>query len=421
MLGRGEPAGQGKPDDVLQFGRERPERPERRGRLGRLDPRWRSRAIVACLVLVTALIVGLRFGLGSGHRPSGPGSRSGNHRAHHRANKPIPVRLIATGHPLLGVTGRWQLLARGPNELLRIQLAKGRITWTYVPPLQTTSQDVAFVPVAHETIIRPADFVPGYLVPDGARARLLTGPLASGSPLVPGVPGSGTAWVPPGPPTSAKLSLIEPDGNRAGPVIRFPRRGPQLPETAVPDGRGDVLVASSGFSSYDAGPTWDRPVPGSIIAVGPTGWLTVICTSRGRCRTEFIDSGTGARRALSSASKPAPYFFSWPPVGVIAPDGATAAVVGRVVAGQAKGPTNAVRLIDLRTGVAKDLGVRIGGHDSLPAGTSIWPESMAWSPDSRWLFVAGAGGRLLAIDARSGQIESLGITLPRVEQVAVRP
>jgi hypothetical protein len=106
---------------------------------------------------------------------------------------------------------------------------------------------------------------------------------------------------------------------------------------------------------------------------------------------------------------------------VIAPDGATAAVVGRVVAGQAKGPTNAVRLIDLRTGVAKDLGVRIGGHDSLPAGTSIWPESMAWSPDSRWLFVAGAGGRLLAIDARSGQIESLGITLPRVEQVAVRP
>ena len=61
MLGRDEPAGQGKPDDVLQFGRERPERPERRGRLGRLDPRWRSRAIVACLVLVTALLAGMAF------------------------------------------------------------------------------------------------------------------------------------------------------------------------------------------------------------------------------------------------------------------------------------------------------------------------------------------------------------------------
>ncbi|HET7012515.1 MAG TPA: hypothetical protein VFI65_01300 [Streptosporangiaceae bacterium] len=319
------------------------------------------------------------------------------------------------------MTGRWQLLARGPNELLRIQLAKGRIIWTYVPPLQTSSPEVAFVTVAHQTIIRPADFVPGYVVPDGGRARLLTGPLASGGPLVPGAPGSGTAWVPAGPLTSAKLSLIEPNGSRAGPVIRFPRRGPQLPETAVSDGRGDVLVASSGFSFYDAGPTWDRPVPGSIIAVGPTGWLTVICSNRGRCRTELIDSRTGARRALSDASKPAPYFFSWPPVGVIAPDGAMAAVVGRVVAGQAKGPTNAVRLINLRTGVAKNLGVRIGGHDSRPAGMSIWPQSMAWSPDSHWLFVAATGGLLLAIDARSGRIESLGITLPRVQQVAVRP
>jgi hypothetical protein len=379
--------------------------------------------ILAGLVLVTALIVGIRAGIGSGALHSHPPHPRAGHTA--GASRGVkPVRIISTGHHLLGVTAGWQILARGPNELLRIQLAKGRITWTYVPPLQTSSPAVAFVAAEHETIIRPADFVPGYIVPDGGPTRLLTGPLAAGGPLVPGALGTETAWIPTEPVTSSKLSLITLSGRPVGPVIRFARGGPQLPETAVSDGRGDVLVASSSFTSYDAGPSTDRPVPGTIIAVGPASWLTVICNARGArptlCRNVLIDSGTGAQRVLSGASKPAPYFFTWPPTGVIAPDGAAAAVVGRVVAGQGNGPTNAVRLINLRTGVAKDLGVRLGWFDSFPHDTNTWPESMAWSPDSRWLFVAGVGGKLLAIDTRSDRVESLGITLPRIEQVVIR-
>jgi hypothetical protein len=332
------------------------------------------------------------------------------------------VRVIATGRRLLGVTSGWELLARGPDELLRIQLAQGRITWTYVPPLETSSPAVAFMATAHETIIRPADFVPGYVVPDDRKARLLAGPLASGGPLVPGVQSTDTAWVTTETQITRKLSLVTLTGRRLGPTIRFPARGPQLPATAVSDGRGDVLVASSGFTSYDTGPNWDRPVPGTIIAVGPASWLTVICADRSQhCHNELVDSADGTRRALPGASKAEPFFFTWPPAGVIAPDGRTAAVVGRVVVGRSGGPMNAVRLIDLRTGATRDLRVRLGGPSSFPLGSAIGEDSMVWSPDSRWLFVATANGRLVAVNPGSGRVESLGIKLPRVEQVAIRP
>src|ERR1700690_48153 len=63
---------------------------------------------------------------------------------------PPPMRVPFAGHRLLGVTAGWELFARGPDDLLRIQLAQGRITRTYVPPLETASPDVAFVIGAHE-------------------------------------------------------------------------------------------------------------------------------------------------------------------------------------------------------------------------------------------------------------------------------
>lgn len=406
-----------RPDDVLDFGRER-----------RPGGRWRSRAVLALLVLVASLGVAVRAGVFSGsdsRTGAGSASRSGARPARPPANPgELTIRAPSTTRHLLGVTAGYEVLARGPSGLVRIQLAKGQVTWTRVPPLQTSSPAVAFVAAAHEAIIRPADFVPGYVVADDQKARLLTGPLASGGPLVPGVAGTDTAWISTGTQNTRKLSLVTLTGRRAGPTIRFPARGPQLPATAISDGRGDVLVASSGFTSYDAGPTWDRPVPGTIIAVGPGGWLTVICSGRSQhqhCHNELVDSADGTHRALPGASKVEPFFFSWPPAGVIAPDGRTAAVIGRVVVGHAGGPTNAVRLIDLRTGAAKALHLRTGGSASFLLGAASYEDSMAWSPDSRWLFVASTDGKLLAINSRSGRVESLGISLPRVQQVAIRP
>ena len=47
---------------------------------------------------------------------------------------------------------------------------------------------------------------------------------------------------------------------------------------------------------------------------------------------------------------------------------------------------------------------------------------MAWSPDSRWLFVAGAAARgpqLFTVNARTRHVGGLGTALPQVSAVAV--
>jgi hypothetical protein len=380
-------------DDLVELGRDRP-----------AGGRWRARVLLACLGLTAAIAIAVQA---AGHharpRPSTTPS-------------PLPQVLVTViGHRLLGQTAAWQLFARGPDDLLRIQFAQGRVTRTYVPPL-ASSNVVALVIGAHEAVIRSADFVPAYVVPDGAKARVLTGPLAGGGPLIPGPPGSQAAWVNSGSRASPALSLITLTGRRSGPVIRFPHGGPQLAETAVSDGRGDVLVATGTFAVYDAGPGWDRRLPGAIIATGPDGWLAVTCRARFRhCRNEVVDAADRTGRILPGQAETEPYYFSWPPIGVIAPDRDTAAV-----ADNGSGGTLAVRLINLRTGTTTDLDVRIGapGGSQAPDGAQ---QSMAWSPDSRWLFVAAAGGHLVVIDARTGRAEPLGISLPVVDQVAVRP
>jgi hypothetical protein len=350
------------------------------------------------LVLVTGLVVALRYG---GHQASsGTGAVPG----------PPPVRTISTGHRLLGVRAGWQLFARGPDDLLRIDLARGQVTWTYVPPLETATPAVAFVIGAHEAVIRSADFVPGYVVGDGGQARMLTGPLAGSGPLIPGPPGTQTAWVTTGPPTSPRLSLVTLNGHRPGPSIRFPVGGPQLADTAVSDGRGDALVTSANSTAYDAGPGWDRAVPGTIIAVGPADWLSVICDPRYiHCRYQVIDTADGAGRLLPRTLGDDPFYFQWPPAGVIAPNGSTAAIPE-----SGPGGVMTVHLISLRTGLAKNLGVLIGSGDTADQ------QSMTWSPDSRWLFVATASGKLVAVNARSGQVQPIAVRLPPVDQVAIR-
>jgi hypothetical protein len=377
-------------------------------RWGRFAGRpWGPRALLACLVLATAVTVAVR---GAGHQA--PAIRG--------PAPPPALRVTTLGHPLLGVTADWELFARGPDDLLRIELAQGRIIQTYVPSLETASPDVAFVVGAHEAVIRPADFVPGYVVADNVQALPLTGLLADGGPMVPGPAGSQGAWVTSGSPASPALSLVTLSGRRSGPAIKFQSGGPQLPATAVSDGRGDVLVTDERFGVYDTGPGWDRPVPGAVVAVGPGDWLVDRCDPQYRhCRNEVVDATTGSRRVLPGpATEGAPYYLlPWPPTGVISPDGSSAAV-----AENGSGGRLTVHLIDLRTGATRDLNVLLhapGGD--LPFAADAPEQSMAWSPDGRWLFVAASGGKLVAVDPRTGRQESLGVSLPAVDQVAIRP
>jgi hypothetical protein len=278
-------AGHGKYEEVAQFGSGRSS-----------GGRWLPTIALACLVLAAIVAVAVR-GTGQHARPT-------------EKTPPPAMRVIAAGHPLLGVTAGWELFARGPDDLLRFQLAQGKISVTYVPPLQSAGPNVAFVVGAHEAVIRSTDLVPGYVVPDGGQARLLTGPLAGDGPLIPGPALSQAAWVTSGPPTSPALSLVTLSGRRAGPTIRFQPGGPQLPATAVSDGRGYLLLTSGSYAVYDAGPGWDRPVPGTVLAVGRASWLVIGCDQQYRhCHNEVVDIADGARRHLPGPAAGYPYDF----------------------------------------------------------------------------------------------------------------
>ena len=349
--------------------------------------------------------------LHSGHGT--PRSRTDSvhrYRAVPAGQQPRPPSVLTTGHPLLGVTGGWQLFARGPADLVSVQLARGRITVTSVPELETGNPIVSFLIGPHEAIVRSADLVPGYVIPDGGAARQLTGPLAGSGPLVPG-PDPGHAWVMSRTPVRPTLSLIDLNGKPTGTLIRIPQGGDQLPATAMPDGGGYVLMQGSANDLYDAGPTWDRLVNATILATGPTRWLAVGCNAYYRhCVDEVIDPATGARRLLPGPLVSGLYGLfeqDVPPRGVVSPDGLTAAVPVADNYG-----TITVHLINLTTGANHAVAVRMSA--------SPGNQCVVWSPDGNWLFVAANGGRLLAVNAHSRHVQSLGVTLPYVTQVAIR-
>lgn len=368
-IGRsGEPAG----SDEISFGSGHP------------GARWRPAwlLIVAGVVLAAAVAVVAVVGIGHGKK----------------APRPRPAVVVTeVGHPLLGVTASWELFGYGPAGLVRVQLARGRITRTAVPALDS-SGPVSFVVGPNQVAIRPLDAVPGYLVPDGHPARSLSGALSHDGIVIPG-PRPGTVWVEAGFQVTS-LSLARLDGSTTGVSLRLPPGGPYL---AASDGQGYALVsqASSG-DVYDTRPGGFHRIAGSLAAVGATRWLTVDCRSHHRCSYVVLDPATGARRML-----PGPAVQPNGSLGVIAPDGSAAAVV-RVIGGRLT-----LRLINLASGADQRITAPMYQE-------SLGFQALAWSPDSRWLFFITARGYLAAVNARTERVEGLGVTLPPVSQIAVR-
>ena len=254
-------------------------------------------------------------------------------------------------------------------------------------------------------IIRPLDFVPGYLVPDGRPARELRGVLANGGPVFPG-PAPGQVWVQAGSGDHVSLSLARMDGTTLGASFTVPGDDSLL-MASLADGSGYVLVPGAG-GWYDARPgAFHLVTTGAVAAVGPTRWLAVECHGTTRCAAVVIDSASGARRILPGNALPWWHAGAAIFPGTISPDGSTAAVFRTGNAG-----TSTLHLIDLTSGADDQLAVQ----GSPGAGTT------AWSPDSRWLFAAASpvqARTLLAINARTRRVADLGVTLPQVSQVAV--
>lgn len=383
-------------ETVLEFGAPPGDRP--RGR-------WLTRLP---LLLAAAALAGLvayqvhRTNLAAAPAPSAPPTTSaaapptpaGPSASPSAAATPVVTEV---GHALFGATSGWQLVGRGPTGVVRIQPATGRITSTAVPALNSTGP-VSLLVGPTWTMVRPLDSVEGYLVPDGQPARELSGELSHGGPAAPGPDGS-TVWIIKVGSSGPIMTLVDTQGRPVGQTMNFPRDGGgQL----TSDGTGYLIFEGIG-GAYDVRMDgMHRITTGVVVAVGPTRWLTLECDDAYRCTTVAIDRRTGARRPLNVVTQ------AYRPFGVISADGARAAVTTTDPAG-----LTVTHLIDITAGVDHVL--------PLPGNTDGDDSTMAWSPDGRWLFVATPTGTLYTIDAASAQVRDIGVHLPPVTQVAVRP
>ena len=177
-------------------------------------------------------------------------------------------------------------------------------------------------------------------------------------------------------------------------------------QSVMSDGQGGVLVTRIATGDhYDATPGSLRRVGVILAAVGPKIWLGISCHST-RCRTVVIDPVSGARRILPG---PALQLIIWPwpfEPGAVAPNGSAAAVV--VANGR---DSFALDLISLSSGAA----IRI----AVPVNQNSSSQTIVWSPDSQWLFVVSANGKLLAVNVQSHRVQSLGVPFPRFTQLAL--
>jgi hypothetical protein len=207
------------------------------------------------------------------------------------------------------------------------------------------------------------------------------------------------------------MPLVRMDGTETGVSVRLPpddtsQAFPDGTSQAFPDGRGGALVieyTKTGSTWYDLRPGGLQRIAGELAAVGPTRWLAVDWPAGHCCSYAIVNPATGARNPLPGPSaEPLPA-----PPGVIAPDGSAAAIA------EASGDRLTLHLFNLVSGSDEQIPVSIDAE--LAAG-----QMLAWSPDSRWLFVLTAQGKLAVVDARTGHVEGLGVSLPSLSLIAVR-
>ncbi|MBO0866902.1 MAG: hypothetical protein J2P16_17725, partial [Mycobacterium sp.] len=186
----------------------------------------------------------------------------------------------------------------------------------------------------------------------------------------------------------------------------LPVPGGNSPIEVLPDGRGYLLFPGSMIGmveTFDVRPgralsTFDR-----VLAIGPTRLLVQWCNREARCHGDaVVDRADGKHRPITIP------FAGGDETGVISPDGRSAALPLSM-------PSAAIMYVDLATGAIRSLALQPDVTDE---------QTVAWSPDSQWLFVLGRQGDLYAVGRRTGKVvEDLttALHLPPLDQLAIRP
>lgn len=220
-------------------------------------------------------------------------------------------------------------------------------------------------------LVRPLDYVPGYVVVDGEPAQLLDQPLAG--PALPG-PDPDHFWTVEQDGNERRITLISFDGIPTGLSVPTPDG------FAEPDGTGWLLVRDRAGQTHFVGPDGAHTITdGYVLATGPTRWLV----AEGNCPAVVIDRATGERQSIALTDCDMRDFL--PSGGLVSPDG-TRAALARVRTGRP-----VVELIDLDTGKIWDTGIPLGSG----GGVS---QAMAWTPDSARLLVTAERGAIKVLE-----------------------
>jgi hypothetical protein len=381
-------------DEVIEFGAARPGRWSGR-------PAWQRWSPLA-LVAVVAAGLAVHAAL---HRPDGGSAApapSASVVAAPSEVGPVPPAptgtapgVVDVGHPLLGVTGSWNLFALGDTDVVRIEPAKGRIVTTPFPALKS-SGPVSFVAGPSWVMVRPLDHVPGYLVRDDSVAAEQNTPFAYGGALLPG-PDADHLWLQGN--DNDAIRLVDVRGHFTGTSIKIPD---DLVMSGLSAGGYPLMQGTGG--TYLARPSGlTRITTGALLAVGPDRFLTRECDAEHRCVSVVTDRAGGTGHPLPGLSVPPASA-----VGAISPDGRTAALLEPDDSGR-----SVVHLIDLGTGADRLSAVSVD--------ESSYQNVMVWSPDGTWLFVTDAEGGLHAVNRATGRAGALDMKLPPVTQLAIRP
>lgn len=380
------------------------------GRAVRRWPKWLPLLLAAIMAALVIVVITHRDSTPSASPTTHPAAPSQSvtsapNTSSAPSSTPAPITVTEVGHRLLGVTAAWELFGRRDGVLVRIQLARGRISRTTVPGL-ASSGPVSFLVGPNLAIIRPIDAVPGYVVPDGKAARQISANLSQGKsgPAFPG-PDPNHIWVQNvGGVDGMTLAALN-GASLSTTLLPIPAGTSSL--AAVPDGAGYLLYPAVG-GVYDSRPDGlHRISTGALLAVGPTGWLTLDCDTRDRCVTVYIDQASSTRRVVGHELTGSGQPGSGQP-GVISPDGTTVALF------QAGPGCTSLCLFDLATGAMHPIALPL---DQTGDATIVW------SPDSRWLFALGTDGKLYALDAHTRRATPLipaRIRLPQLRQLATR-
>jgi hypothetical protein len=311
-------------------------------------------------------------------------------------------RVTEVGHRILGATTGWELFAQGEGAVLRIELAAGRVQTTKLPGL-ASGGGIAFVVGPTSAIVRPFDAVTGYVIPDGGPPRELHGLLAQGGSVYAG-PTPDEIWIQP-PSDSARIPpprLYDLRHDR--PVGTGPAAPQSLGQPFLSDGAGYLLYGGVG-GVYDVRPDGVRRVTtGALAAIGGHRVLVQECDESYQCQNILIDQRSGTRRVLGTTDAS----YNYVP-GSISPDGRYAAY-STVLGGDQ--PTT--HLVDLNTGKITDVGVAL-------SDAAYGSSPFVWDPENDDLLFVDNAQEVRVIDPISGHAGSLGIQLPPVTQLALRP